>query len=286
MRRPDNASRAALALAAAMALMEVLGTASPTPDAASSRARPKLREDGQVPANALEALAAEVAELVLGDSASHTLVLAEPDPARSATLQARFLADGMPGAAGRLDGARPRAAGGGEPGAGGGLALPDGEAAALTRSLRAEAPTAELPIFILAPPEDPGLVEAGLDAGADDVLTYPVNPDVLAAKLRRALQPAARSPPWRVEPPACPPTWQAAPAAASVVARPRRPRPTPRSPGDLGRAWTLQAPRRLPRNLPAARLSTEAHPTAMHPPTMEVLSILAPRPASSRWPCC
>jgi serine/threonine-protein kinase len=33
------------------------------------------------------------------------------------------------------------------------------------------------------------MVEAGLDAGADDVLTYPVNPDVLAAKVRRALQP-------------------------------------------------------------------------------------------------
>ena len=44
------------------------------------------------------------------------------------------------------------------------------------------------------PPDQQGLptkpqVEAGLDAGADDVLTYPVNPDVLAAKVRRALQP-------------------------------------------------------------------------------------------------
>jgi serine/threonine-protein kinase len=67
--------------------------------------------------------------------------------------------------------------------------LPDGEGAALTRSLRSATATAQLPIFVLAPQEDPGLVEAGLDAGADDVLTYPVNPDVLAAKVRRALQP-------------------------------------------------------------------------------------------------
>ncbi|MBN1206148.1 MAG: protein kinase [Myxococcaceae bacterium] len=181
-------SRAALALSAATALMEAVGTASPTPDTAS-RALVRLREEGRVPANALEALAAEVAELVLGDSASPTIVLAEPDPARSATVQARFLADGIrvlladsvarirellaAGAHALVVAAR----------------LPDGEAASLTRSLRSAAPTAELPLFILAPPEDPGMVEAGLDAGADDVLTYPVNPDVLAAKVRRALQP-------------------------------------------------------------------------------------------------
>ncbi len=185
-------SRAALALGAATALMEAVGTASPTPDVAS-RALVRLREEGRVPANALEALAAEVAELVLGDSASPTIVLAEPDPARSATVQARFLADGI-----RVlladSVARIR-----ELLAGGAHALvvaarlPDGEAASLTRALRSAAPTAELPVFILAPPEDPGMVEAGLDAGADDVLTYPVNPDVLAAKVRRALQPR-RSP--------------------------------------------------------------------------------------------
>ncbi|MDY7225820.1 protein kinase domain-containing protein [Hyalangium rubrum] len=183
-----NAGRGTLALTAATALMEVLGTDSPTPDAAS-RALVKLREEGRVPPNALEALAAEVAELVLGDSASNTVVLAEPDPARSATLQARFLADGvrvlLADSAAR---ARQLLAQGAHA-----LVmaanLPDSQGAALTVSLRGEATTAELPIFVLAPPEDPGLVEAGLDAGADDVLTYPVNPDVLAAKVRRALQP-------------------------------------------------------------------------------------------------
>jgi serine/threonine-protein kinase len=181
-------SRAALALSAAAALMEALGTGSPTPDDAS-RALVRLREEGRIPATALEALAAEVAELVLGDAASPTIVLAEPDPARSATLQARFLAEGvrvlLADSAAR---ARELLAGGARV-----LVvasrLPDGDAAALTRSLRGTAPTAELPIFVLAPPEDPYMVEAGLDAGADDVLTYPVNPDVLAAKVRRALQP-------------------------------------------------------------------------------------------------
>jgi serine/threonine-protein kinase len=183
-----NASRAALALTAAMALVEGVGTGSPTPDAAS-RALVKLREEGRVPPNALEALAAEVAELVLGDSASHTIVLAEPDPARSATLQARFLADGvrvlLADSAARVhellaQGAHALVVA---------SRLPDGRGASLTSTLRLAPATAELPIFVLAPPEDPGQVEAGLDAGADDVLTYPVNPDVLAAKVRRALQP-------------------------------------------------------------------------------------------------
>jgi CheY-like chemotaxis protein len=181
-------SRAALALSAATELMQAVGTGSPKPDDAS-RALVKLREEGRVPAIALEALAAEVAELVLGDAASPTIVLAEPDPARSATLQARFLAEGVRVLlADSMARARELLAGGARA-----LVvasrLPDGEAAALTQSLRAAAPTAELPIFVLAPPEDPGMVEAGLDAGADDVLTYPVNPDVLAAKVRRALQP-------------------------------------------------------------------------------------------------
>jgi serine/threonine-protein kinase len=181
-------SRAALALSAATALIEAVGTGSPKPDAAS-RALVRLREEGRVPPMALEALAAEVAELVLGDAASPTIVLAEPDPTRSATLQARFLAEGVRVLlADSVARARELLAGGARA-----LVvasrLPDGDAAALTQSLRGAAPTAELPIFVLAPPEDPGMVEAGLDAGADDVLTYPVNPDVLAAKVRRALQP-------------------------------------------------------------------------------------------------
>jgi serine/threonine-protein kinase len=126
---------------------------------------------------------------VLGDAASPTIVLAEPDPARSATLQARFLAEGVRVLlADSVSRAKELLAGGARA-----LVmaarLPDGDGASLTRALRLSTPTAELPVFILAPPEDPGMVEAGLDAGADDVLTYPVNPDVLAAKVRRALAP-------------------------------------------------------------------------------------------------
>lgn len=181
-------SRAAMALNAATALMEAVGTDAPKPDDAS-KALVRLREEGRVPAIALEALAAEVSELVLGDAASPTVVLAEPDPARSATLQARFLAEGVRVLlADSVARARELLEGGARA-----LVmaarLPDGDAASLTRSLRVAPPTAELPVFILAPPEDPGMVEAGLDAGADDVLTYPVNPDVLAAKVRRALLP-------------------------------------------------------------------------------------------------
>ncbi|HEX8438336.1 protein kinase domain-containing protein [Archangium sp.] len=183
-----KSSRDALALAAAVALLEVAGTASPAASTAS-QSLVKLRAEGKLPAPALEALSAEVMELVLGDSVSHTVVLAEPNAARASALQARFLADGvrvvLADSAARVrvllsQGSQALVVA---------SRLPDGDGAGLTRSLRSAADTASLPIFVLAPPEDPGLVEAGLDAGADDVLTYPVNPDVLVAKLRRALQP-------------------------------------------------------------------------------------------------
>ena len=184
----EGASRGALALAAAVALIEMTGTATLGPTTAS-QALSWLRSAGRLPATALEALAAELMDMVLGDSASHTVVLAEPNAARAAALQARFLADGV-----RVvladSAARVRSLLAQSPQA---LVvsaqLPDGDGASLTRSLRSADGTASLPIFVLAPPEDPALVEAGLDAGADDVLTYPVNPDVLVAKLRRALMP-------------------------------------------------------------------------------------------------
>ncbi|XXF78839.1 protein kinase [Myxococcaceae bacterium GXIMD 01537] len=183
-----SVSRAALALAGTVALMEAVGSSTLTPDAAS-QALVELRASNMLPGAAMEALAAEVAELVLGDTASCTVVLAEPDASRAATLQARFLSDGV-----RVllasSGARARQLlSEGSQALVVASHLPDGDGAALTRALRATAATAHLPIFVLAPQEDPSLVEAGLEAGADDVLTYPVNPDVLAAKLRRALQP-------------------------------------------------------------------------------------------------
>jgi len=166
----------------------VAGTATPVPSVAS-QSLVKLRAENKLPAAALEALSAEVMELVLGESASHTVVLVEPNSARASALQARFLADGV-----RVvladSAARARVLlSQGSQALVVSSKLPDGDGASLTRSLRSVADTASLPIFVLAPPEDPGLVEAGLDAGADDVLTYPVNPDVLVAKLRRALHP-------------------------------------------------------------------------------------------------
>jgi serine/threonine-protein kinase len=208
----EKADKATQALAAAVSLLEVAGTAM-LGAAAASQSLVKLRAEGRLPAAALEALSAEVMELVLGDSASHTVVLAEPNVGRASALQARFLADGvrvvLADSAAR---ARVLLAQGSQA-----LVvasrLPDGDAAELTRSLRSAAETAGLPIFVLAPPEDPGLVEAGLDAGADDVLTYPVNPEVLVAKLRRALQPRRMS-----VTPARPPVAVMPGASASVSA--------------------------------------------------------------------
>ncbi|WNG33214.1 protein kinase [Archangium violaceum] len=184
----ESANKATLALAAAVSLLEVAGTATLVASSAS-QALVKLRAESRLPGVALEALSAEVMELVLGDRASHTVVLAEPNTARASALQARFLADGvrvvLADSAARVrtllsQGSQALVVA---------SRLPDGDGASLTRALRSVVETASLPIFVLAPAEDPGLVEAGLDAGADDVLTYPVNPDVLVAKLRRALQP-------------------------------------------------------------------------------------------------
>jgi eukaryotic-like serine/threonine-protein kinase len=210
----ERANKATLALAAAVSLIEMMGSAT-LGTAAASQALVKMRAESKLPAVALEALSAEVMELVLGDSAAHTVVLAEPNVARASALQARFLADGvrvvLADSAARVrvllsQGSQALVVA---------SRLPDGDGASLTRSLRSATETASLPIFVLAPPEDPGLVEAGLDAGADDVLMYPVNPDVLVAKLRRALQPrrvsAAPTPPVAV-----PVVMAPAPASASA----------------------------------------------------------------------
>ncbi|MFE8605173.1 protein kinase domain-containing protein [Archangium violaceum] len=209
----EKADKATQALAAAMSLLEVAGTAMLGASAAS-QSLVKLRAEAKLPAAALEALSAEVMELVLGEKATHTVVLAEPNAARASALQARFLADGvrvvLANSAARArvllsEGSQALVVA---------SRLPDGDGAELTRSLRSMSETAALPIFVLAPPEDPGLVEAGLDAGADDVLTYPVNPEVLVAKLRRALQPR-RAP---VAPTPAPVTAAMLPASASASA--------------------------------------------------------------------
>lgn len=211
----EKDGKATQALAAAVSLLEVAGTAMLGASAAS-QSLVKLRAEGRLPAAAMEALSAEVLELVLGDSASHTVVLAEPNVGRASALQARFLADGV-----RVvladSAARARVLlSQGSQALVVASRLPDGDGAGLTRSLRSAAETASLPIFVLAPPEDPGLVEAGLDAGADDVLTYPVNPEVLVAKLRRALQPRKAS----VTPAQAPSTAAVASALGSTVPRP------------------------------------------------------------------
>ncbi|WP_084609551.1 protein kinase domain-containing protein [Archangium violaceum] len=209
----EKADKATQALAAAVSLLEVAGTAMLGASAAS-QSLVKLRAEAKLPAAALEALSAEVMELVLGEKATHTVVLAEPNAARASALQARFLADGvrvvLAGSAARArvllsEGSQALVVA---------SRLPDGDGAELTRSLRSTSETAALPIFVLAPPEDPGLVEAGLDAGADDVLTYPVNPEVLVAKLRRALQPRRAS----VAPAPAPVTAAMTPASASASA--------------------------------------------------------------------
>ena len=190
---PETAGKAALALAATVALFEAVGPTMLSATAAS-HSLVRLRVQGQLPAAALEALSAEVMELVLGEGAAHTVVLAEPNVARASALQARFLADGVRVVLADSAAHAQVLLAQGSQALVVASCLPDGDGATLTRSLRSNEALASLPIFVLAPAEDPRLVEAGLDAGADDVLTYPINPDVLAAKLRRALQPRRAMP--------------------------------------------------------------------------------------------
>jgi CheY-like chemotaxis protein len=66
-------------------------------------------------------------------------------------------------------------------------ALPKVDGQALLLAVRANERTSELPVFILGPRGDDELMSKALDLGADDYFGAPVRPDVIVAKLRRAV---------------------------------------------------------------------------------------------------
>jgi serine/threonine-protein kinase len=177
--------RAAQAVLGAVAFALELRGAQPRA-AEAAQALGALRQNPRLTATTLDALVTELGSSEFNlDAAAHVAVL-DSDLATAMTLQLRLMAEGM-----GIHRARTQAEV--EPLLAGAQALilesplPEGDVNAFVRALRAAPATARLPIFLVTSKEDPALMAAGLDAGADDVLTRPLNVDVLLAKLRRAL---------------------------------------------------------------------------------------------------
>ncbi len=176
---------------AAQAALGVLAFAlqsqSAQPGAAeTAQALESLRQHPRLPSAVLEALAMELGSGAPYLGAAPRVVVMDSDSATAMTLQLRLMAEGVSLLRARNPTEAERALAGAQavilesP-------LPEGDVLALVRKLRAAPATAHLPIFLVTPLEHPAAATAGLEAGADDVLTRPVNMDVLLAKLRRAL---------------------------------------------------------------------------------------------------
>jgi DNA-binding response OmpR family regulator len=89
------------------------------------------------------------------------------------------------------------------------VGLPDMDGYALTRELRARPTTRDVPVVLVTGRDDRTTELTGLQAGADDFLTKPVDPKVLLARLEAVLRrgrhrmPAAlgTAPSWDIPPP-------------------------------------------------------------------------------------
>jgi serine/threonine-protein kinase len=177
--------RAALAVLSATAFVLQVQSAQPSP-AEAAEALSNLQKSPRLTPAALEALAAELGTGTPGASPAPRVVVADSDPTTAMTLQIRLMAEGMAMHRARTRVEVERALAGAHaavlesP-------LPDGDLHAFIRSLREAPATAQLPIFLVVGREDPAVVTAGLEAGADDVMVRPVNLEVLMAKLRRAI---------------------------------------------------------------------------------------------------
>ena len=69
-----------------------------------------------------------------------------------------------------------------------GLCLGDGDGLRLTSRLRAHSATRELPVLLVADPEQHAQVLRGLDIGASDYVVRPVDPNELRARLRNQVR--------------------------------------------------------------------------------------------------
>jgi serine/threonine-protein kinase len=177
--------RSALAVLSATAF--VLQTQSVQPSAMEVvEALRNLQKSPRLTPAALEALASELGTGPQGSGSAPRVVVADSDATTAMTLQLRLMTEGLAIQRARTRAEVERALMGAHaailesP-------LPDGDIHSLVRTLRAAPATAHLPLFLIVAREDPAVVTAGLEAGADDVLARPVNVEVLMAKLRRAI---------------------------------------------------------------------------------------------------
>jgi serine/threonine protein kinase/CheY-like chemotaxis protein len=182
------ASRPAGALLCAASFVLQVQSAQPSP-ADSAQALQALRQEGRLPAAVLEALASELTASGTGqDKTAPRVVVAETDAANGMTLQIRLMAEGLATVRVQTQAEVERALGAGAQAAILADPLPGGDLHAVLRALRKNAATQDLPVYLIVNREDPALVTAALEAGADDVLLRPANVEVLIAKLRRAIQ--------------------------------------------------------------------------------------------------
>jgi CheY-like chemotaxis protein len=98
--------------------------------------------------------------------------------------------------------------------------LPGVDGQGLLLAARHGEKTAELPVFILGPRTDDDLMARVLDLGADDYFGEPVRPDVMVAKLRRAVGKAVARPSTPPTPAAPPPPAPSAPPLPKKVPAP------------------------------------------------------------------
>jgi CheY-like chemotaxis protein len=96
--------------------------------------------------------------------------------------------------------------------------LPGIDGQGLLLAARNNPATTELPVFIIGPRSDDDLMAKVLDLGADDYFGEPVRPDVVVAKLRRAIGKNLG----RSLPPAAPPAAPPAPPPSASPALPKK----------------------------------------------------------------
>jgi DNA-binding response OmpR family regulator len=68
------------------------------------------------------------------------------------------------------------------------IGLPDRDGCAFTRDLRSRSTTMDIPIVLFTGRDDESIQSSGLHAGADDLLTKPIDPDVLLARIGAVLR--------------------------------------------------------------------------------------------------
>ncbi|MCI0572614.1 MAG: protein kinase [Myxococcaceae bacterium] len=173
----------AAAVACASHLLVAAGTVTPTKDVAAQALR-VLRQEAVLPREGVEALAAALAMGGATTTAGARVVVVMERSTNAAALQARLLTEGLQVLLAESAAAAHETLARGAEALVVSTGLPGLDALSLTRQVRARS---ALPVFLVTPREDAAACAAGLQAGADDVVSRALPAEVLATKLRRAL---------------------------------------------------------------------------------------------------